>query len=182
MEFGRVTGVDKPISRLAHGTMMLSVEELETGFELLDAVYDAGCRCWDSAHLYAGGDSERVLGQWSEARGNRAEIVILTKGCHHTPDRRRVTPFDLTSELHDSLARLHTDYIDIYVLHRDDPNVEVGPIVETLNEHHAAGRFWLTFLDLPKPSVDFGDCLFPVRTTHFISLPSSAFLLVVKKE
>ena len=51
-----------------------------------------------------------------------------------------MTPFDLTSELYDSLARLHTDYIDIYVLHRDDPNVEVGPIVETLNEHHAAGR------------------------------------------
>ena len=140
MEFGNVTGVDKPISRLVHGTIMLGGEELEKGFELLDAVFAAGCRCWDSAHLYGGGESERVLGQWSEARGNRDEIVILTKGCHHTSDHRRVTPFDLTSELHDSLARLHTDYIDIYVLHRDDPNVAVGPMVETLNEHRAAGR------------------------------------------
>lgn len=119
---------------------MLSAEELEKGFELLDAIYGAGCRCWDTAHVYAGGDSERVLGQWSEARGNRDGIVILTKGCHHTQDRRRVTPFDLTSDLFDSLARLHTDYIDIYLLHRDDPNVAVAPIVETLNEHHAAGR------------------------------------------
>ena len=140
MEFGKVTGVDKPVSRLVHGTIMLSVKELEKGFELLDAVYAAGCRCWDSAHLYADGDSERVLGRWSETRKNRDEIVILTKGCHHTPDRRRVTPFDLTSELYDSLARLRTDYIDIYLLHRDDPTVAVGPIVETLNEHRAAGR------------------------------------------
>ncbi len=140
MKFGKVTGLEKPVSRLVHGTIMLSSEEVEKGFELLDAVYAAGCRCWDSAHIYGGGDCERVLGQWSEARGNREGIVVLTKGCHHTSDRRRVTPYDLTSELFDSLARLRTDYIDIYVLHRDDPNVSVGPIVETLNEHHAAGR------------------------------------------
>jgi aryl-alcohol dehydrogenase-like predicted oxidoreductase len=38
------------------------------------------------------------------------------------------------------LERLQTDYIDLYVLHRDDPEVPVGPIVETLNGHHRAGR------------------------------------------
>jgi aryl-alcohol dehydrogenase-like predicted oxidoreductase len=42
--------------------------------------------------------------------------------------------------LHDSLARFQVDSIDLYLLHRDDPSAPVGPIVEILNEHHAAGR------------------------------------------
>jgi aryl-alcohol dehydrogenase-like predicted oxidoreductase len=70
----------------------------------------------------------------------RDEVVILTKGAHHNQDRRRVTPYDITSDLHDSLARLKTDRIDLYLLHRDDPAVPVGEIVEVLNAHHRAGK------------------------------------------
>jgi aryl-alcohol dehydrogenase-like predicted oxidoreductase len=75
-----------------------------------------------------------------QSRGNRDQVVIISKGCHHNRDRRRVTPFDLASDLHDSLARLQTDYVDLYLLHRDDPTVPVGPIVDALNEHFEAGR------------------------------------------
>jgi aryl-alcohol dehydrogenase-like predicted oxidoreductase len=64
----------------------------------------------------------------------------MTKGAHFNADRNRVTPFDIAADLHDSLARLRTDYVDVYLLHRDDPAVDVGPIVEALNEHHCAGR------------------------------------------
>ena len=140
MEYGTIRHVSKPVSRLVHGTIMLREDEMEQGFELLDAVYEAGCRTWDIAHIYGGGQCERVVGQWQDARGNRDEIVILPKGCHHTGDRRRVTPFDIETDLATSFARLKTDYIDIYVLHRDDPNVPVGPIVEMLNQYHESGR------------------------------------------
>ena len=74
------------------------------------------------------------------AVGDRDQIVILTKGAHFNQDRNRVTPFDITSDLFDSLVRLRTDSIDLYLLHRDDPTVPVGPIVEVLNEHKEAGR------------------------------------------
>jgi aryl-alcohol dehydrogenase-like predicted oxidoreductase len=74
------------------------------------------------------------------ARGNREQVVIVTKGCHHNADRKRVTPYDLSSDLYDSLARLQTEYVDVYLLHRDDPSLPVGPIVEALNEHWRAGR------------------------------------------
>jgi aryl-alcohol dehydrogenase-like predicted oxidoreductase len=120
--------------------MMLTADELDEKFALLDAALEVGINTFDSAHNYCGGNSERVLGQWMEARGNRDEVVILTKGAHHTADRKRVTTFDITGDLYDSLARLKTDYVDLYVLHRDDPDVPVGPIVEVLNEHHEAGR------------------------------------------
>ena len=140
MEYGNIEHVNKPVSRLVHGTIMLREDEMEQGFELLDAVYEVGCRAWDIAHIYGGGQCERVFGAWQDARGNRDEIVILTKGCHHTGDRKRVTPFDIDADIHTSFARLKTDYIDVYVLHRDDPDVPVGPIVEKLNEYHEAGR------------------------------------------
>lgn len=140
MEYGKVKGLNKKVSRIAQGTIMLNAAKAEEGFSLLDGVYALGCNTFDAAHIYGGGASERVLGQWLEKRDIRKEVVILSKGAHHNGDRKRVTPFDIASDLHDSLARLRTDHIDLYVLHRDDPEVPVGPIVEALNEHHAAGR------------------------------------------
>jgi aryl-alcohol dehydrogenase-like predicted oxidoreductase len=94
----------------------------------------------DTAHVYSGGNSERALGRWFIERGGRDDLAILTKGAHHNADRRRVTPEDITCDIRDSLARLKTDHIDLYLLHRDDPDVPVGPIVEVLNEHRRAGR------------------------------------------
>lgn len=140
MEYGTIPGLNKPVARLVLGSMFVGTLDRERAFALLDDVFALGGNTFDTAHVYAGGNSERLLGEWMEKRGNREQVVILTKGCHHNADRKRVTPFDLASDLFDSLARLRTDYIDIYVLHRDDPSVPVGPIVEALNEHHAAGR------------------------------------------
>jgi len=140
MYYGNVGGVEKHVSRLVLGTMIINTRELENSFNLLDSVFELGCTTLDTAHGYAGGDSERAIGRWMEERGNRDKVVVLTKGAHPNSDRKRVTPFDITSHLHDSLARLRTDYIDIYLLHRDDPDVPVGPIVEILNEHLQAGR------------------------------------------
>ena len=140
MQYGAIRGVDKPVSRLVLGTMIVTSQEMERSFALLDAAFEHGCTALDTAHVYAGGNSERGIGQWMQERGNRHEVVIISKGCHHNRDRKRVTPFDLASDLHDSLARLQTDYIDVYMLHRDDPDVPIGAIVEALNEHHRAGR------------------------------------------
>ena len=66
--------------------------------------------------------------------------MLLSKGAHPTDYRQRVTPYDIDSDLAETLAELDTDYLDIYLLHRDNPELPVGPIVEKLNEHQAAGR------------------------------------------
>lgn len=140
MQYGQVPGVDKSVSRLVLGTMIINTRELESSFALLDSAFEQGYNTLDTAHVYAGGDSERAIGRWLKARGNREKVVIISKGAHPNADRWRVTPFDITADLTDSLARLQTDYIDIYLLHRDDPEVPVGPIVEVLNEHYEAGK------------------------------------------
>jgi aryl-alcohol dehydrogenase-like predicted oxidoreductase len=140
MRYGSVPGIDKPIARLVQGTMMINSREMERSFALLDAVFALGGNTFDTAHIYGGGDNERTVGRWISERGLRERVVLIGKGAHHNADRARVTPFDITADLYDSLARFQTDAIDLYLLHRDDPTVPVGPIVEILNEHRAAGR------------------------------------------
>jgi aryl-alcohol dehydrogenase-like predicted oxidoreductase len=140
MQYSTVPGVTKPVARLVQGSIMIGSSRLEESFALLDAIFAMGGTTFDTAHGYGGGDVERTFGRWVSERGLRDQVVIIGKGAHHNQDRQRVTPFDITADLHDSLARLKTDYIDLYLLHRDDPSKPVGPIVEILNEHKAAGR------------------------------------------
>ena len=137
---GRIPGIDKPVSRLVLGSMIIHTERLEESMRLLDDAFECGINTIDTAQLYGGGNSERAIGQWLATRGNREQVVIVSKGCHHNADRKRVTPFDLRADLHDSLARLKTSYVDAYLLHRDDPSQPVGPIVEAFNELRAEGK------------------------------------------
>ena len=140
MRYGHVPGIDKPISRLVQGCVRTSSQRQEQDFALFDAVWELGCNAFDTAAGYGAGDSERVLGRWVQQRGIRDKAVLITKGAHPSMVRRRVTPFDITADLHDSLANFKTDYIDLYLLHRDDPDVPVGPIVEILSEHVRTGK------------------------------------------
>ena len=140
MDYGHIPGVDKPISRLVQGSIMLRSDDLDRSFALLDAVFAQGCTAFDTAHGYGGGDCERVLGRWLSARGVRDQVVIVDKGAHPYDGRNRVTPADIASDLGESLERLGVEAIDLYLLHRDDPGVPVGPIVEALNEHRRASR------------------------------------------
>lgn len=140
MKTATIAGCAKPVSRVVLGTMIITRAEREKSYALLDAALAQGCTTLDSAHVYAGGESERCIGDWMKERGNRDRMVILTKGCHHNGDRQRVTPDDIGSDLRDSLARLKTGFIDIYLLHRDDVSVPVGEIVDALEAQRRAGR------------------------------------------
>ena len=140
MQYGNIRGIGLPVSRLAMGTIMVNTKDLEQYFALLDGVFELGCNTFDTGHVYGGGECERGVGRWINERGIRDRVVLLGKGAHPNADRKRVTPFDIASDLYDSLARFQTDYIDLYMLHRDDPAVPVGPIVEALDEHRRAGR------------------------------------------
>ncbi len=139
MQYGTIPGLDKPVSRIVQGCIMLNPENEADDYALLDAVFEAGVNTFDNAHIYGNGDTERVFGRWVASRGIRDRIVLLDKGAHHNADRKRVTSYDIEADIHDSLARLKFDHIDLYGLHRDDPSVPVGPIVESLNAHRSAG-------------------------------------------
>ena len=140
MNHGHIPGIEKPMPRLVQGTTMISSTNEVWEHALLDAVYEQGARAFDTAHGYANGGNERSIGAWVRARGLRDDVVIIGKGAHHGPNGHRVTPEDITSDLHESLERFGFDMIDLYLLHRDDPAYPVGPIVEILNQHQRAGK------------------------------------------
>lgn len=140
MNYFQIPGSSKPCAQLILGTDYFKPELLDTVGVILDAYMSIGGNAIDTAHNYGGGKSEETIGLWMESRGNREDVVVLTKGAHHNASGPRVNKQAIDEELAISLKRLRTDYVDLYALHRDDPNVPVGPIVEALNEHIAAGR------------------------------------------
>lgn len=136
MKYGQIPGIEKPVSRIVQGAAMINALETDDRFAVLDACLEAGINTFDSAHVYG---TDPKFGEWVRQRGVREKIVLLDKCAHFNQWRRRVTPYDITSDLHDLLAQLQFEYIDLFVMHRDDASVPVGPVVEAMNEHIQAG-------------------------------------------
>lgn len=138
------------VSTLCLGAGGLGTRTTEDdSFRLLDAYVGLGGNFLDSAHIYAAwvqggeGASERTIGKWLQSQAVRAQIVIGTKGGHphlNTMHVSRLSPAEIMQDLQESLERLQVDTIDLYYLHRDDPAVPVGEMVETLEEAVRQGK------------------------------------------
>ncbi|MFY0761468.1 aldo/keto reductase [Metabacillus dongyingensis] len=147
MEFHSLKGiidqkyVEKACSRLIMGTAhFYQYDSRQQAFDMLDEYFKIGGNMFDMAHQYR--DSEVIFGEWLHLRKNRSEVHILTKGAHHDDGEPgpRVNPAAISKDISESLERLNTDYIDFYALHRDDETVQVGVIMDALNQHLAAGQ------------------------------------------
>src|SRR5438477_1893470 len=144
MRYGSIPGVGDRVSRLVLGSMVFSTEpkEFDNTCRLLDRFTAAGGTTVDTARIYARGSSESAFGQWLDRSGRRQDVIVLGKGAHHNSQtlERRVTPEAIHEDIDTSLREMRLETIDIYVLHKDDPDAEVGPIVEALNAEAGAGR------------------------------------------
>ncbi|WP_329234653.1 aldo/keto reductase [Actinoallomurus sp. NBC_01490] len=100
----------------------------DASFAVLDAYVAAGGNFIDTADLYAGGESEKIIGRWLARRGRRDDIVIATK-VGMTGERANLKPATIRAAAEDSLRSLGVDHIDLYYAHRDDLGT---PIEETL--------------------------------------------------
>lgn len=105
----------------------------------LDRFTGAGGRLVDTAHSYADGESERVLGRWMRTRG-RDRIAVIDKICHPRDGPPDARPATMHAELDQSLRRLGTDHVDVVMLHRDDPAVPVDDIAAALAAELERGR------------------------------------------
>ena len=110
-----------------------------TSFKILDAFVAAGLNFIDTADTYStwvpghqGGESETILGNWFKRSGKRDKIVIATKVGAEIPGQGKgLSKAWIMRQLEASLKRLHTDYIDLYQSHRDDPATPVEETLET---------------------------------------------------
>lgn len=139
MQYGKISYLNKKASRIFYGVAIEPFLSGGDGNELLDAVFALGINTFDLARVY--GEAETAMGRWMEERGNREDVILLSKCAHPSATwEKRVNEKEIRYDFAVSSEKLRTDYIDIYLLHRDDPEVEVGEIVEILNAMHAEGK------------------------------------------
>jgi aryl-alcohol dehydrogenase-like predicted oxidoreductase len=122
------------VSRLALGTMNFGyVTDEADSFDIMDAAIDAGINFFDTADVYGGrqwpeipkgyGVSEEIIGRWLQQGGRRDKIVLATKvyqPMDYGPNDRRLSAYHIRRACEDSLRRLQTDHIDLYLMHHID--------------------------------------------------------------
>lgn len=137
---GWIDGIPTPLSRVILGTVGIDSSSYRSqveSFALLESALELGCHTFDTAAMY---ENERTLGEWIKINGIRDEIVLITKGGFPFPDGgHRLSREELTFDLERSLDQFKVDYIDLYMLHYDDPNAPIDIIMETLNEYQQKG-------------------------------------------
>ena len=106
-------------------------------FSMFEHFYQQGGRIFDTAYIYNNGLSDGYLGAWINERNLKDEIVILGKGAH-TPD---CEPENIKPQLEESLNRMNLDRLDIYCLHRDNPEIPVEEFIDELNKLQSSGIF-----------------------------------------
>ena len=160
LEFIRLKNSDLTVSRFCMGGCPMGKYGWGEVHEedLLDAVHTAlelGINFFDTADTYGLGESEKTL---SRGLGNnRQKVIIQTKfGVRVQKGKETVidnTPSYIQMALEDSLRRLNTDYIDIYVVHYWDQKTHPAEIVEELEKHKKAGKIRYYGLSNVRPDV-----------------------------
>lgn len=135
-------GLTRPFSRLVLGTMTFGdTADLDTARRMLDLALDAGITSVDTANGYAGGESERMLGEL--LAGRREDVVLATKAGISPADAQGhplLSREGLRLSLEASLKRLGTDHVDLFYLHQPDRSVPVAETVGAVGELMAAGK------------------------------------------
>jgi aryl-alcohol dehydrogenase-like predicted oxidoreductase len=119
-----------------------------TSFRLLDAFVAAGFNLIDTADVYShwvegnsGGESETIIGKWLKRSKNREKVIIATKvGKEMGPQKKGLSKSYIMDAVEDSLQRLQTDYIDLYLSHEDDQQTPLEETLETYGQLIREGK------------------------------------------
>ena len=144
MELRRAGDSGLSLSRLGLGTMTWGrdTDEHEAA-DQMRAYLDAGGNFIDTAAVYGDGDSERVIGGLAGSLFKREEIVLATKAGITFPDGIRTVNNSraaLMAELDNSLARLGTDYVDLWQIHTWDSENPISDALSALDWAYNSGR------------------------------------------
>ncbi|WP_341347365.1 aldo/keto reductase [Paenibacillus sp. FSL H3-0469] len=145
-----VSGLD--ISRLSLGTMGFGVPERgntpwlldeESSRPIIRRAVELGINFFSTANMYSDGTSEEILGRAIKDFARREEVVLATKvfvPMRKGPNAMGLSRKTIMTEIDHSLRRLGTDYIDLYQIHRYDPNTPIEETMEALHDIVKAGK------------------------------------------
>ncbi|MGV9673886.1 aldo/keto reductase [Nocardia sp. NPDC003482] len=151
MQYATLGNTGLVVSRLAFGAMTFTAGNKDIGAvykvgaelasELVERSLAAGVNFFDTADGYAGGESETLLGQ--ALRPHRDDVVIATKVGFRTGDpitRSGLSRRHILWSIDASLRRLGTDWVDVYIVHREDPFTPLEETLAALDEVVRSGR------------------------------------------
>ncbi len=151
MEYTKLGTSGLTVSRIALGCMSFgelrgfsewSMSEEEAGPYFAQAV-ELGITFWDTANVYQRGSSEEITGRAITTYSRREDVVLATKlffGMHDGPGGSGLSRKAIMEQIDASLRRLGTDYVDLYQIHRFDPDTPVEETMEALHDVVKAGK------------------------------------------
>lgn len=142
MNYCRLGSSGLKVSKLGLGTNAFGKRaDQETSTRIIDHALDHGINFIDTANIYAGSESERIIGQ--ALSGKRHNVVLATKAGlvnGQGPNERGSSRYHLLQELENSLKRLKTDYVDLYQIHTFDPHTPLEETLRTLDDLMSSGK------------------------------------------
>jgi voltage-dependent potassium channel beta subunit len=153
MEYRRLGSAGLKVSELSFGSWVTFKGQLDDShaLEMMKLAYDAGVNFFDNAEVYAGGESEIMMGRAIKKLGwRRASYVISTKffwGLHDGPNEKdTLNRKYLMQAIDGSLQRLQLEYVDLVYCHRPDPHTPMEEIVRAMSDMISQGKalYWGT--------------------------------------
>ncbi|NOU96704.1 aldo/keto reductase [Paenibacillus sp. LMG 31456] len=142
MKFHRLGSSGLKVSALGLGTNAFGKRaDQETSIRIIHQALDQGINFVDTANIYTGSESERIIGL--ALAGRRHEAVLATKAGlvkGTGPNERGSSRYHLQRELDNSLKRLQTDYVDLYQIHTFDPQTPLEETLRALDDMVRAGK------------------------------------------
>ncbi len=135
MEYANLGKTGLKVSRLCLGTMMFGgpTDEKES-IRIVHRALDEGINFIDTANVYNGGESERVVGRALAERRDEAVLVTKVRGAMgEGPNDSGTSRHHILGEVENSLRRLDVDHIDLYLIHRPDPQTPIKETLEALD-------------------------------------------------
>ena len=144
MRMRTLGGTGIKVSPYCLGAMMFGAwgnPDHEDSIRIIHAALDGGINFVDTADVYSAGESEEIVGQ--ALRGRRDDVVLATKA--HSPMGRDANMRGnsrrwIVREVENSLRRLQTDYIDLYQMHRPDPDTDIDETLSALSDLVHSGK------------------------------------------
>ncbi|MDB5080023.1 MAG: Aldo/keto reductase [Chloroflexi bacterium] len=115
----------------------------EEANRIIDAALDRGINFIDTANVYHGGESERVVGKALKRNGKRSQVVLASKGYNQMgpgPNDKGLSRYHIIQAVEDSLKRLETDHIDLYQLHRPSFSIPQDETLRALDDLVRQGK------------------------------------------
>jgi aryl-alcohol dehydrogenase-like predicted oxidoreductase len=132
------------VSPYALGAMMfgpIGNPDHEDSIRIIHKALDAGINFIDTADAYSRGESEEIVGE--ALKGRRDDIVLATKlhlPMGDDPNQRGNSRRWIMTEVENSLRRLQTDYVDLYQIHRPDPDTDIEETLSALSDLIHSGK------------------------------------------